>query len=332
MSNDELFKALGMFESGVRKAAVTSAINNAHQEVEQLNQQQMGLLEKRQAQTQMANGLAMKLAGFGADATQINAAVGAVGPAAVKNADDMYQQATMAGDEKAVGLATKMKTFEAKNQIDMQEDSQSFQGSENQKNRDNALEIAGLKSSKLGKPIPTPQMKKFDEIDRQQIQLDSLLEDINTRGADKFLGPVASTNWMGLRGHLDPEYGKFTMKLKQTFDDYRIAVTGAGAGPTELKMLEKSMITKEDSPETIRGKIAELQKIGALVRNKKAKRLKSLGYNIGDLEADLTSSADSLDEQKKTQGVLPPGYIERTDKNGKKWHVNPRTNKGYQVD
>lgn len=307
MSNDELFKALGMFEQGVRKAAVTSAINQAHQEVEQVNQQQVGLLEKRQAQTQLANGLALKLAGLGADPSQMQAAVGAIGPAAIKDSADMYQQGMMAGDQEAVGLANKMQSFETKWQRDSLNQTQAFTAQENQANRDNALEIAGLKSSKSGKVMPTPMMKKFDEIDKQQIQLQSLSEDISN-GAGKYLGPGKSINWFGIRGNVDPEYGKFTMKLKQTFDDYRVAITGAGAGPSELKILEKSMISKEDTEDTIKGKIATLMDLSNKVKSRKAKRLKSLGYNIGDLEADITDSASSLDQQKKDiEASLPPG-------------------------
>lgn len=161
MSNDELFKALGMFEAGVKKAAVSSAINNAHQEVEQLNQQQMGLLEKRQAQTQMANSLAMRLAGMGADQGQIQTAVGAVGPAAIKNPSDMFQQALASGDEKAAGFAQKWQKFDNEPTFALQDDAQAATASEGAKNRASQEKIALGKVDKASVDTVSKQFEKL---------------------------------------------------------------------------------------------------------------------------------------------------------------------------
>ena len=166
MSMDDMFKAMQMFDTGVKKLAVSSAINDAASQVDQLNQQQMGLLEKRQAQTQLGNSLAMRLAGLDADPTQIQSAVGAVAPPPVKDSTDLYNLGVAQGDEKAVSLASKMQSFENKPKLDLQNDQQSFLSAEKDKELASAEKIAGLKANKAD---ANTIEKQFQELGKEAV-------------------------------------------------------------------------------------------------------------------------------------------------------------------
>ena len=80
----------------------------------------MDFLQKRQAQSQLANQLALQLTGVGANANQVQQAAGAIAPAAIKDSNDAYQMAAASGDPKAMQLAQGMQKFERTNQETIQ--------------------------------------------------------------------------------------------------------------------------------------------------------------------------------------------------------------------
>lgn len=104
MALDELFQAMNMFKQGVTEYATAQGINKAHDEVLQLKSQQLDEVKERQGLSSIANNLTMHLASIGAPLGQMQAAVGAVSPPAIKDAQDAYMQGLLAGPDKGAGL------------------------------------------------------------------------------------------------------------------------------------------------------------------------------------------------------------------------------------
>lgn len=105
MSNDELFKALGMLEKGYTKMASSNAIKRATQEIEQINLADAESTAKRKQAQEVANRMAAELAATGADASQISTAFNALNPAPLKDSKDAFAQGH-------TELAYKMQAFE----------------------------------------------------------------------------------------------------------------------------------------------------------------------------------------------------------------------------
>lgn len=125
MSNDELFRAFGMFQEGVQKYATSAAIGAAADQVNQLNNSTVDEMAKRTELNKVGQSLSLHLSQIGAPVSQIEQAVGAVKPTPFKNANDMYLTGLQTGSKQVQDLAQKQQKFEedpkamlAKMQID----------------------------------------------------------------------------------------------------------------------------------------------------------------------------------------------------------------------
>lgn len=157
---DELFKAMSIFQSGLEKLAITNGISSASQQVEQLNQQGLNELEKRQARAQIANDLQMKMARIGAPASQIQAAVGGIMPQPIQNAQDAYYQALQTGSPELMKIANNGQAFENKAKTDQM----AFQAGENAKDRNLQRELTGMRADKK---MGDAEMQKIFQIGNQ---------------------------------------------------------------------------------------------------------------------------------------------------------------------
>lgn len=110
-SLNEILAAFSAFNQGLTKYAVNKGINDAKAQVDQLNQQEIGLMQKRQAQEQVAKDLALKLTSFGADQNDVHAAYGAIAPKAFQSPQDMYQQGLASGDKELMSAAREAVKF-----------------------------------------------------------------------------------------------------------------------------------------------------------------------------------------------------------------------------
>ena len=97
MSNDELFRAMGMFKEGMQQYATSQAIGAAAEQVNQLNNNAMDEMQKRTELTKVGNSLALHLGQIGTPASQIQSAMGAITPTPFKNASEMYGAGLQAG-------------------------------------------------------------------------------------------------------------------------------------------------------------------------------------------------------------------------------------------
>lgn len=104
--NAELLESMKMFSQGLKDAAIGNGISAAQEELDQLNQSQLGEMERRSAQQQVANRLAMTMAGAGARPEQMSAAIGAVAPTKLNSPEDFFAAAVSAKDPKAREVLT----------------------------------------------------------------------------------------------------------------------------------------------------------------------------------------------------------------------------------
>lgn len=143
---DDLMKAFGAFNQGLQSLAINTGINNATQKVDEINNSLMSALEKRQAQSQLADQLALQLTGMGANASQVQQAFTSIAPPQIKDSQDAYQQALVSGDKDLLGMAKNMQSFERANQEELQNDQQKFQASESSLNRQLQRDLAGMRN------------------------------------------------------------------------------------------------------------------------------------------------------------------------------------------
>ena len=129
MSLDDLLKGLAVFNQGIKEFAVSRGVNDANEQLAQINQAEQAKLmkteEAAQARMNLGNELGLRLAGAGADASVINQLTSQLAP----SAGAKFQ----AGENRA-----------------LQSDSQEFKASESKKDRQHQLEMQRLKGEQMG--------------------------------------------------------------------------------------------------------------------------------------------------------------------------------------
>ena len=125
---------------------------------------------------------------------------------------------------------------------------------------------------------------------------------------------IPGMSW--IRSLSDEDFAAFRARIGQDFDQYRIAVTGAGAGPTELNMLEKNRPTERDTKEAFIKKYVDLIKIGERQRERKLRTWEAVRFDTGDLraigQAEGTGRKATIAEAQKFIGGQAPGPQIRT--------------------
>jgi hypothetical protein len=98
MPMNDLYQALQMFSSGVKEYQTSRAINSANDYVQQLKASDMNDQQKRAALQDVSNQLVTHLAASGTPATTLQAVAGAIGPKNYADANAMYRDAALSGD------------------------------------------------------------------------------------------------------------------------------------------------------------------------------------------------------------------------------------------
>jgi hypothetical protein len=96
---EDLFKALEMFNQEQQKVATKYAIDDATQQMQQINTEITDKAQQRVAQQQLGNQLALKLVGAGADASKIQAAFQAVTPQNFGSVEQMQLEGQLSGNQ-----------------------------------------------------------------------------------------------------------------------------------------------------------------------------------------------------------------------------------------
>jgi hypothetical protein len=157
MSNQELFYALKMLSSSTKDLATTLAIGRANEKVHQIKSQVTNEAEQRAALHDISNQLVTQLASNGVPATTIAQLTGAVGPRKFGSAAEMAIEGTMMGGARGNQLLESAANVDRASQagnIDQLRQQQAFAASENAKNRELQLQLAGMKAVGKGGQKP----------------------------------------------------------------------------------------------------------------------------------------------------------------------------------
>lgn len=287
---DDLYKALGVFQEGMQQFAITQGVNQATQAVDQLNQAGLSELQKRQEQQKIAQQLAMRMTQAGANASQIQTAVGAIGPTPIKDSNDAYQQAVATGDKDLMKMAKDMQGFENKPGMDKQDDQQSFLASESAKERQLKRELAvAKKDNKLSdqelkqvmdaqKKLESSAKKNFEGYTQAQIA-GSMLDELGQN-------PVAMEAIKTFLARATGEVGNLTDAEREAFGGSRAIIQRVRRMASKLAT---GLPTEEDKKE-----LRELTEVFAS-SNKRAiegtadRMAKQLGAATGRDAAELRS-------------------------------------------
>lgn len=305
MSLQELFQSMKMFKDSVTEQSVARGISHAQDQMNELNAAQMDEMEKRNALQGIANNLALNLGKVGAPVHQIQSAVGAVAPQAIKTADDAILQGTMAGPQGSslveVGKTADM--LSAAPAFEQQTRTQNFTAGENEKNRAMELEIAGLRNNGGKGKIRNLTPKEVKDLTSYEEGEAMMTELANTVEQDPMLAGIIAGS-VDLRGKVDKDFAAFKAKTAMQFNEYRLRITGAGAGPTELAMLEKVTPRSTDSPKEFISKARTFAEVNRKIRNRLLKNLQRANADVSGFDFDDKDTIES--------GAAPTGTSETT--------------------
>lgn len=312
MAMDDVFKSMQMFQDGMQSLAISNGINSATQQVNQINSMQLDEMDKREQHEQVARQLAAQLVGAGANAAQVQQASSALAPKVLSTPDQMYAEGVRTGSQRMQGVAAQTQAFSAQPEMTKQSEQQDFVKGENAKNRASAEKIAGLRADGKSAPrqLPANQVSKITEMDMALDSMDSLLNKFETTpGLKKEIGPVSGIDI--IKSWTNPEFGDFKAQVGRDFDLYRKAITGAGAGAEEIKMLMANRPTVKDTPTLFLKKINTIKQLASQVRTR---HLTNLGKAKFDVEgfmdrsiADQATAPKDSPQAPAAIGNLPPG-------------------------
>ncbi len=269
MSLDDLLKGLSAFKQGMTEVAIGQGIQDAQQQVAQLNDDlQKEVIDEQTRQQQanvIADNLALQLTQAGASPGQIQATAGRLG----------------------VGAP--------------QMEEQRFRAAEAQKQRDFAKTMAGIKAG--AKTRETRDFTSTIEADIQKmnegiIQGETLLGRFEQAVADSPLGlPVSGPGIPTgkVREFFSPEsFAIFNQQSKQYFNEYRKRITGVAAGEKEIKLLEDSIPTTSDPERLFKAKIKAMVQNEKIARARKLLKLQKRGFNVQGHEEELALAKNPL--------------------------------------
>lgn len=169
MALDDMLKGMAVFKDGLTQFATSKAVNDANEQLSQLNGQEMDRGEMLKAQSQIGNDLMMRLQSAGADPGRIAQLTGQIAPSAGAQ-------------------------YQAEENKNLQESSQTFQAKEKDKDRAHDIRLQGMKNSileggansKLSK-FTIGEANKFYKREQKSIEaidgLSKFSKMINTPGA-----------------------------------------------------------------------------------------------------------------------------------------------------
>lgn len=231
---DAFMQGLGAFNQGVQDLAVFKAVEGARaqaQDVRRQVQDEQGMLAGLRG---VAEDLTLRLSGLGLPAERVRAAT--------------------EGIETDISKGTAL------------EKELAFRAQEGEANRENALEVAGIKGrgAAAKEKVPMAALSDINLIDdtlRSGLDLKKVLTD-----NPKLLQKMASLKNIGgfnvwVSGKLpkelggDPEMAAAHSELERSFQAYRSAVTKSQASVKELQMLRPILPEPTDTPDTFMDKL-----------------------------------------------------------------------------
>lgn len=299
------FKDLNEAIQGI---AQRNAIENARSYVNDLNASSLSEQEKAQKSEQFGKDFFLQMSGLGVPESRIQGMVGAIMPKQYAT----LEQAFLAGEQKKGKnvLESKMAWDEASmaGDIKKQERHEKFTASENAKDRAARLEMAGIKKG-AGKPLTQGMLSELNSLDEQTLAAKNIIGQLDTLKAQNRKLPVLGPG-MDLpgRGMMDSDWSAFRADIGQTFDLYRKAITGAGAGPTELKMLAENRPSITDTEAEFRKKWANIMGLSEKVKANKINNWKKAKFDVSGFETGASSQSQAGQPIAAPAGLSPSQF------------------------
>lgn len=268
--DQDLLSALKMYGEGVQSLTLSRTLAQANEAVSQIKAQEISEQDKRSRLQDLSNQLVRQLGAQGVDPAKIQQQSQSVSP--------VYQTpgaaaiaGTLTGDNALVEAAKTADIAAQAGDIEKMK----FQQQGAMALQDKKFAQAML-LGKGQKPLNSNEINKLQDYDAVQLTGQNLLEMVAKKPG--LVGPIAGR--VPGRELVDSDFAVFNSQAGQFFDKYRIAVTGAGASPGELKALLKNVPTGTDTPTNFRKKMSAMLAIGNRVRSRYLDNLSKAGRSV----------------------------------------------------
>ena len=318
MPLNDLFQSLQMFNDGMTQLSTGRAIRGATEQAQQINMNEQDEFKKRQAFTQLGQGLAQQLSGLGADPTRVAQASQSFMPQQLNGPGDFFQQAAMSKGKAAdqyrqAGEAIQQDIASGPMNLVQQANVRQQDYSNRTQRLGLLLSAAGAGKDKTGKELPADQVEKISNLETSISNMDSILTDVKKNpelvGLNK---KFTDADWLqNPASRNDPDFASFKMKVTANFDSYRKEITGAGASEGELAMLKKAQPTETDSPAQFVAKMQTALDIAEQVRARKLTNFGRAKYDMSSFSADPISKFGLQQSQARQQQNIDEAKFER---------------------
>lgn len=310
---DDMYKAMDIFTEGTRQLAVTNRINEATQQVNELQKNEMDLLKRNAQQMNIAKQLSLQMTQAGAPMSHVQQVYSMFAPEQLNTSADAERMAAQATDPAQANQYLKvakslgdLEANRAKRMAEAKEEPQTAgrikeieaQGME-QRRAIEKQHTLGMNAPKL-RPMAPSTINKINDVDKAINGAENILAEFNSNpDAKDYVGPG---NVMGIvpffKSLNDANFASFKAKIGQDFDQYRIAVTGAGAGKQEIDKLEGNRPNIKDTPEAFALKYKGI--LESLHRNKATyiQNQEKGRVDIGGFADDIAVSLEKADQYK----------------------------------
>lgn len=287
----ELLASFGQLTEAIQGLAVNNAIKKAQVKVDELNQNaELNQFEKIKQQQSIAKGVSAAILGMGGSASAAQTAAASLAP----DIPDMQMARLEAtGKGTLADAATALRDEEEKRQLDKETRAFKRQQMLQDAQFKQQERLAKLKAEgkAVGKPIPPTVTNKLSDLMDMKSQLSRLKDDYAEKGTQ--IGPVNSR--LIPNALVSGDTVAYTADVKDFFNQYRRAITGAAASIPELKSLLPAIPNEKDWGGDFLAKIdRQLTGLDSAVKNR-IKLLRAQGRDTTDLEEAL---GISLDEEK----------------------------------
>ena len=299
MSNSELFQAFQMFQQGVQQAATSAAVNDATQAMNEINTNITDEAQKRQALQQLSNQVALRLTGVGAPASAVQQAFNAVAPQQFGDVNQLEVEAALSGNQAyskaAVGIRSKQAAAEQAKLLTQHQ----LKMAEMQAQLGADLTKEQFKSNAAAKELKSDEIKEISEARSAMEAVDSvskLFNELRSTNTLPTTGPGVAGS--GLLKAANPKRAEFQMMQEQYFNQYRKAITGAGASEAELEKLREALPSMGDLPHVFQQKLTAMRVLAKDVRDRKIQEYRAAGRSTEGIE-QITEA----EEQARAQGM-----------------------------
>lgn len=283
-ANDDLFKAMGMFTEGVQDLQRNRSLDAAMQQVNAIKTSELDESKQRAAVQQVSNELSANLFKYGAQPAAIEQLRNSLSPQ-YKNPAEMIAMGATTGNEsliqagqKADIAATAGDMAKLKYTSDQAMKLQQLKGQQE-------MQTQAIKNMGTEGKLPVNEVvDKFSTALSAEKGLKSML--VEMKKSPGLVGPIDQLA-PKTRAKFDAKFAHFRTKSKQLFDQYRVAVTGAGASTSELKMLEESFPVGNETEDAYKAKTEAALEMGRNLLSSRADALEASGYRTSGLRALL---------------------------------------------